>query len=196
VAHHVVRVGWQVHRLPDGAPMDTWAGCQGTGGDPLLDAPWTRDAALAAAAENEVPDAARHLDQLIAQGLVVEVADDAQAAAFATRHRLQPLLVGMGDSPEDPFETLGIPGLAPAARVRPRVGEVWEWVGLWPSLAAAQQAFGEIARQAGQDPAGTAGELRFLLGAVQTLVGASAAYLDAAGGGRPARRHDLPPLHT
>jgi hypothetical protein len=194
VAHHLVRVGFDSHQVPDGDPMDVWSACHGRGGDPLLDPPWTRDAALAAAVELDVPDAARQLDELIARGLVVQVADDAQAADFAARHRLQPLLVGLGNSPEDPYESIGVPGLPVAARVRPRVGEVWEWVGLWPSLAAARQAFAGLAEEAGREVAGTAGELRFLLGAVQSLVGASAAFLDTAGGGRPARRHDLPPL--
>ena len=193
--HHVIRVGRDTHRVPDGDLMDVWAAAHGPGrGARVLDRPWTRDDALASAAAGEVPDPARHLDELVGRGLVVQVADDAQAAAFARRHRLQPLLVGLGNSPDDPYDSLGIPGLPITVRVRPRVSEVWEWVGLWPSLAAAQEWFVGIAQQTGRGTTDTAAELGFLLGAVQSLVGASAAYLDAAGGGRPARRHDLPPL--
>jgi hypothetical protein len=184
-AHHLVRVGWDSHRLAPGAAVDTWALAHGTGAPG--DTPWTRNSLLAAAAAAGIPDAAGELDRLVAAGLTVLV-DPAAAAGFAAAHRLCPLLVGLGTPPEDTFEVLGIPGLPPSARVRPRTAEVWRWVGLWPDLASASAALDRAAAAAGTAPGG----LSTLLEDVQVLVSASAAYLDVAGGGRPARRHDLP----
>lgn len=183
VAHHLVRTGLQLHRLRPGAQVDTWALAHGTGQDGEA---WTLSAMQAAAAAAGVP-ADTELDELVAGGLVALVTPDS-AAAFAAAHRLRPLLTGLGSPPGDPFEVLGIPGLPHSLRVRPRIAEVWRWVGLWPDLASASQARDRVARSSGQEPGG----LAELLADVQVLLGGSAAFLDVPGGGRPFRRHDLP----
>jgi hypothetical protein len=191
-AEHLVRVGWRTWRLPEGLRADTWALAHG-GADPL-EGPWRRAGLLTAAAATGLGDVTADLDALVSDGLVAEVRSGPEAEAFAARVRLQPLLVGLGNSADDPLDALGIPGLPAAARVRPRVAEVWRWAGAWPSLAAARDGFARIAARTGTDPAGTAADLDWLLVAVQQLVAVSAGHLDAAGGGRLARRHDLPPL--
>lgn len=183
VDHHVVRVGTTLHRLRPGGQLDTWALAHGTG-DP--DVPWDLDALLSAAAAAGIP-AGAELDELVALGLVGLVTDD-DAPAFAAAHRLRPLLTGVGAPPGDPFEVIGIPGLPPSIRVRPRTAQVWRWTGLWPDLASASAARDRVARDSGREPDG----LGELLADVQVLIGGSAAFLDVPGGGRPFRRHDLP----
>ena len=187
--HHLVRVGWESHRLSPGPQLDTWALAHGTGADEGT--PWTREALLSAAAAAGIPGAEGELDRLVAAGLVglVDLADPAGAERFAAAHRLRPLLVGLGSPPGDTYELIGIPGLPPSARVRPRTAEVWGWAGLWPDLASASAALERVATRNG---APGSRSLAVLLADVQTLVAASAAHLDVAGGGRPARRHDLP----
>lgn len=191
-AAHVVRFGWRTARLAEGRRVDTWALAHG--GTDAAEGPWTRATLLTAGAAAGLGDVSVELDELVADGLVAQVQPGTEAEAFAARVRLQPLLVGLGNSAEDPLDTIGIPGLPAAVRVRPRVAEIWRWAGSWPSLAAARDGFAGIAARTGGQTTGSAADLDVLLTAVQQLVGASAAYLDAAGGGRLARRHDLPPV--
>jgi len=184
-AYTTVRTGFRAHRLRPGAQLETWALAHGSG-DP--DTPWTVEALLSAAAAAGI-DAEGELDELVDAGLVGLVTPGT-APAFAAAHRLRPLLVGLGSPVGDPYELLGIPGLPYSARIRPRTAEVWRWVGMWPDLAQAAQAWEGVDRDAGLEPGG----LLQLLADVQVLLGTSAAYLDVPGGGRPFRRHDLPPV--
>ncbi|KQS73728.1 hypothetical protein [Modestobacter sp. Leaf380] len=188
--HHAVRIGWESHRLSDPDQVVVWRLAHG---DPE-GVPATPESVSSAATAAGVRDPGGALASLVGPGLVVEVAEE-NAEAFARAHRVQPLLAGLGNSAEDLMDSIGLLGLPPAARVRPRVFEVWRWAHLWPDLWSAAE--GLAAAGAGDDgePRSTAAdELLGLLDAVQELLSAGAVHLDVARGGRPVRRHELRPL--
>jgi hypothetical protein len=193
-SYHVVRMGWEPARLDDEAEVDVWGLAHGLPAAIEPGGAWTRSSVLEAAAEVGHADASPVLDRLLGRGLVAEVAPGSAAAReFARYHRLQPLLIGLGPIPEgsrlsdggevtdEPLDALGVPGLTIAARVRPRVFEVWEWAHLWPDLWSASEGLAAAGREAGgTDEAATDPEqvLAFVLAAAQTLVAHGAAYLD------------------
>lgn len=185
--HHVVRVGWDTPKLPDEAHVDIWALTHGLPAR-IDTVPWTRDAVLEAAADAGMTDADTILETLLQLGLVAEVGADAEGArAFAARYRLQSLLVGLGNSPDDPaLDGIGLIGLPPLVRVRPRVFEVWQWAHLWPSLWSAAEGMAQVAREVegeGSEYADPDRMLGFLLVATRKLVAHNAAYLDIAQAG-------------
>lgn len=191
--HHAVRVGWQTHRLTDPDQVLAWRCGHGAPDAP----PASRDDVLCAAAAAGVTDPEGVLRALVAAGLVADVTDD-DAGDFARAHRVQPLLAGLGNSADDTLDSIGLVGLPPTARVRPRVFEVWRWAHLWPDLWSAAEGLAAASAGDGGDGGPSRptaqDELPGLLDAVQVLLAAGAVYLDVARGGRPVRRHELPPL--
>jgi hypothetical protein len=203
---HVVRLGWQQLRLSDPEHLETWLLCHGepdratqdranqdrTGGE--RDATvGTRSAVLMTAAERDVADAEPALEDLLDQGLVVEVTpDDAESVTrFARSHRLQPLLTGIGHDQEHPLDMIGIAGLVVALEAMPRVFEVWQWAHLWPDLWSAGQALAGAAAGQPDSPRSETDPdevLAFVVGAVHTLVRHGAAYLDVRQSPAPAGR--------
>lgn len=186
--HHIVRVGWDTPKLTDEAHVDIWALAHGLLG--REDVRWTRKAIIAAAEEAEMADAAAILDDLAGLGLIAEVLPGTdQAHMFADSYRMQSLLIGLGNSPADPaFDAIGLVGLEPVAKVRPRVFEIWQWAHLWPTLWAACEGLAYLAKKAGSTPEASDPEqvLDLMIEALRTLISRNAAYLDVpvgAGGG-------------
>jgi len=188
--HHIVRVGWDTPKLPDEAHVDIWALAHGL--PTREDVRWTRRAIIQAAEEAGMPDAPAILDNLAGLGLIAEVSPKTQQAhEFANSYRLQSLLIGLGNSPDDPLlDGIGLMGLAPMVKVRPRVFEIWQWAHLWPTVWAACEGLAYVAGQAeGSSPDAADPEkvLDLVLEAMRTLISANAAYLDvatASGGSR------------
>ncbi len=185
--HYIVRVGWDTPKLPDEDHLNIWALAHGLPAQ-IGSVPWDRHAILAAAKEAEMPNADMILKALLDLGVVAEVTPGTdQAIEFAKAYRMQSLLVGLGNVPNDPLDGIGVPGLPPVVKVRPRVFELWQWGHLWPSLWAACEALAEVAREvAAEDgqsgPADGDPEqvLDFALDSLRTLVAHNAAYLDVA----------------
>ncbi len=125
-------------KLPDEGHVDIWALAHGLPNrtDTIR---WTRRAIIEAADDADMPDAASILDSLAGLGLIVEVTRGTeQAREFAESYRLQSLLIGLGNSPEDPvLDGIGLVGIPPVVKVRPRVFEIWQWAHLWPTVWAA-----------------------------------------------------------
>jgi hypothetical protein len=150
---------------------------------------WTRQAIIDVADTAEMPNAAAILDTLADLGLIAEVRPGTeQAREFAGSYRLQSLMIGLGNSPEDPvLDGIGLAGIPPVVKVRPRVFEIWQWAHLWPSLWAACEGLAWVAGQAAQveeadrpkeaDPEAL---LDFVLEATRTLMWRNAVYLDVA----------------
>jgi hypothetical protein len=186
-SYHGVRIGWETVRLPDDDHRDLWALAHGSLPDAGVG--WTRPALLAAARQVGIEAAAPIVEALLDRGALVEVQRDPEAMiAFAAAYRLEPLLVGLGSSPEEPLDGIGVPGLLVAARVSPRVFELWQWAPLWPDLWTACQGLAEVATELGQDQPDETDPrqvLAFALGAVQHLLGQGVAYLDARRTARP-----------
>ncbi|GAA3396951.1 hypothetical protein [Cryptosporangium minutisporangium] len=179
--YHAVRVGPEVVRVPDEDSRDVWALAHP---DPsALGEVWTSAALVTTAERAGIRDAGSLVERLLAQGLLVEVPEEPAAmVAFARAHRLEPLLVGLGSTPEEPLDGIGVPGLLVAARVPPRVFELWQWAHLWPDLWAACQGLAEVAVELGQQEPGETDPQRvltFALGATQLLLAHGVAYLDA-----------------
>jgi len=144
---------------------------------------WTRRAIIEAADDADMPDAASILDRLAGLGLIVEVTPGTeQAREFAESYRLQSLLIGLGNSPEDPvLDGIGLVGILPVVKVRPRVFEIWQWAHLWPTVWAACEGLAYVASQGeNSNPETTDPEqvLDLVFDAMRTLISHNAAYLD------------------
>ena len=182
--HHIVRVGWETPKLPDEAHVDIWALAHGLPAR-VDTVRWTRQAIIDAADDAGMPDAAAILDSLADLGLIAEVIPGtAQAREFAGFYRLQSLLIGLGNSPEDPvLDGIGVAGMPPVVKVRPRVFEIWEWAHLWPSVWSACEGLAWVAGEADgthSDQADPVKVLDVMFEAMRTLISRNAAYLDVA----------------
>jgi hypothetical protein len=182
--HHIVRVGWETPKLPDEAHVDIWALAHGmlAQGNAIR---WTRRAIIEAADKADMPDAAAILDNLAKLGLIVEVTPGTeQAREFASSYRLQSLLIGLGNSPDDPMlDAIGLAGVTPMVKVRPRVYEIWQWAHLWPTLWAACEGLASAAEETEEgstDAADPEQVLDLMFEAMRTLISSNAAYLDVA----------------
>ncbi|SHN75388.1 hypothetical protein [Cryptosporangium aurantiacum] len=163
-----VRVGPDVVRMPENR-FTIWALAHGSPGD----GPVTVDAVLGAAG---LPDGGDLLAGLVDDGLLALVgpgADD--PVAFARTHRLEPLMLGLGNVADDPdtYE-IGLPG-QPVARVGAVLYAVFSWGHLENTLwdacrVAAADAPDELA-----DPRRL---LDALLDALPALLAPNAARLD------------------
>lgn len=182
--HHIVRVGWETPKLPDEAHVDIWALAHGL--PARVDAVrWTRAAIVEAADDAGMPDAAAILDSLAELGLIAEVSPGTpQAREFAESYRLHSLMIGLGNSPQDPVhDGIGFAGMPPVVKVAPRVYEIWQWAHVWPNVWAACEGLAWVAGEADgsdADDADVDQVLDLVLTAMRTLISRNAAYLDVA----------------
>ncbi|SCL21507.1 hypothetical protein GA0070616_2320 [Micromonospora nigra] len=151
----------------------------------LPDQPWTRAAVVDAARGLGVAAPDRIVAEFLADGLLVEVIPDTDDAVdFARAHRVLPLMVSLGNTPDDPLRYgIGLFGTEPVLRVPALVHDVWQWGStgddLWQVCLAYADAGAraEVADAREHDP-------RFVLGEVLTalpmLLGVDAACLDEA----------------
>lgn len=182
--HHIVRVGWETPKLPDEAHVDIWALAHGLPAR-VDTVRWTRAAIIEAAQDAGMADAEATLDSLADLGLIAEVTPGTeQARTFATSYRLQSLMIGLGNSPQDPvLDGIGFAGLPPVVKVRPRVFEIWQWAHLWPTVWAACEGLAWVAGEAAESSPEAADPEKVLdvvLDAIRTLISRNAAYLDVA----------------
>jgi len=182
--HYIVRVGWDTPKLPDEAHLNIWALAHGLP-DRTDTTRWTRHAIIEAAAEADMADAAGILDTLVGLGLIAEVTPGTpQAREFAEAHRVQALMIGIGNTPDDPIlDGIGFAGIPPVVKVRPRVFEIWQWAHLWPSLWAACEGLAWVAGEAEDadpDDVDPDAVLDSVLEAMRTLISRNAVYLDVA----------------
>jgi hypothetical protein len=128
---HTIRVGAEDHRLTErGARF--WELTRAVSSDRL----WTRTALAAAAVGEGLPDAAKQVDELVEQGVLVEVHPGTeQAEAFARCYRLLPLLHGLGNPPDKPdLFALGVPGRRRVTFLLAGASPLWRMAGQWRSL--------------------------------------------------------------
>ena len=160
---HLVRVGLRHHELT-ADQFGVWV--LGHGAD--RPEPWTAKEILELAASSGVPDAQAHIDDLTTRGLLATVPASA-ATTFAESHRLAPLLVGLGNTEEDPDHyALGFPALEQPVAVVP-VGsyELWQWGHIAPSLWHTSEVRAKVAADLSEPAtevlAGVLADLRPLL---------------------------------
>ncbi|PZA18856.1 hypothetical protein, partial [Modestobacter versicolor] len=130
-----------------------------------------------------VEDPAAVLDALLARGLAAEVAPGTEAAAeFTGTHRVQSLLLGLGELPDRPdVDGIGLLGMPALAQVPLGTYEFWQWGHLWPTLTEAAAGLAEMAAQAPQHEPEEADPVRVLdrlLRDLHRLLSVGAVYLD------------------
>jgi hypothetical protein len=166
--HRNLRVGVEIERLTEDSEFGVWALAHGIP-DRVVERPWTRRAVLDEAERAGIPDPVGALDRLVARGLIAQVEPDRpEAVEFATRHRVQPLLQGLGNSAGD-FSTYGIGflGLDPMVKVDAFGYEIWQRGRTAPNLRALLASTGRS-------------DIGATLRRVQRLLAGNAIYLDAS----------------
>lgn len=146
---------------------------------------WNRAAVLEAARRLGVDDPEPLVAEFLADGLLVEVAPGTpDAVGFAQAYRVLPLMVSLGNTPDDPLNYgIGLFGMQPVLRAPALVHDVWQWGSaggsLWDVCMAFAQAGAEaeVADEREHDPEYV---LAVFLTALPTLVGVNAACVDEA----------------
>lgn len=188
---HVVRIGWEIYRIEGNEQFGVWALAHGVPvpGDETQS--WTRPALEGAARATGLPSLGGALEALFTKDLIVEVVPEtADAVDFAKVVRPRSLLVGLGNTADDPLHYgIGLPGGQPVMRATAFDYELWKWGHACDSLWHVCQVLAQAGRDvAPNEPEQTEPEriLTRVLAAVQNLVAHGAVYLDEA------REEDLP----
>jgi hypothetical protein len=180
-AERQVRRGATFHDLSDDQ-YAVWALAHGTPQAIQNEVTWHRGLVEEQARASGLADPALVIDELLERGLLVDLASaDGQALEFATRHRLVPLMLGLGNVPGEP-DLFGIGFLhQPIVQVSHAIYDVWQWSTMDDSLWATCESAADVARRSGS----TAPEftdptmlLAGMLGALHTLLLTNAAILD------------------
>jgi hypothetical protein len=132
---------------------------------------WSLEDVLALAAKASLPSAESSVERLLSVGLLA-TADD--PAVFTRSYRLEPLLVGIGNTAEDPDTYLvGLPETEPA-RLGASGYELWQWSALAPTLWHTCEIRAKVAGGVPSDMAPA------LLTDLRPLLANSCGYLDKA----------------
>ncbi len=178
-----VRLGPRYHDLTR-RQFVVWKLAHGSQEAVQSDTPWRRRSVEELAGVTGIVDAAEIVDQLTELGLLADVAPGTRAAhTFAVTHRLVPLMLGLGNSAENPWLfSIGFFDL-PIVSVTYPVYDLWQWSAMDETLWDTCRSAAEIAeRQGAEDPDSIDPErlLTGLLGALHGLLTAGAACLDDA----------------
>jgi hypothetical protein len=181
-AYWVVRLGWDSPLLPDRAAATVWELAHGLP-DRVARTPWTRGELCGAAREAGVADPEPVLGTLVELGLVAEVTPGTpEAAEFAATHRVQSLLLGLGELPDQRgLDGIGLLGMPALARVPLGTYEFWQWGHLWPTLTEAAAGLAEMAEQSPEhapEEADPSQVLDRILRELHQLLAVGAVYLD------------------
>jgi hypothetical protein len=181
-AYWAVRLGWDSPLLPDRDSAELWTLAHGLP-DRVDGAPWTRSVLCREARETGVTDPEQVLTALLDRGLLAEVEPGTgSATAFADAHRVQPLLLGLGELPDSPqLDGIGLLGLPALARVSLGTYEFWQWGHLWPTLTEAAAGLAEMAAQSpdhAPEEADPPQVLDRVLRELHQLLAVGAVYLD------------------
>jgi len=182
--YHSLRLGRLVVTLPDDRTLAVWAAGHRSPDEPAE--PWTREAVTRTARTRlGVDDPEPVLAELLDSGLLAEVTPGTpDAIEFARAHRVVPLMVGLGNTPEEPLlNGVGLFGMEPIVRVPSLVYDVWQWGSVGASLWDVCQAFA----QAGEEVVVSNSHehnpefvLTTYLNSLHVLLGPNAAYIDEA----------------
>jgi len=173
---HVIRIGLE-HRTVTEDEFGVWVlahGLPAAGGRT-----WTVGHVLDLAAESGLPPAADMIHTMRGAGLLATLGPaDGEALRFARSYRLDPLLVGIGNSEDEPDRyQVGWPGAPAVAVLDASSYELWQWGHVAPSLWHTHQVRERVAADLGEQATVT-GLLDGLLGDVRELLAACCAYLD------------------
>ena len=126
--------------------------------------------ASTAAAVSEYTDDPAALHSLLEQGLLAQVVPGSpESVAFASRRRLLPLALGLGNSAERPGQfAAGLRG-RPLVVMSGGMYDLWQWAHLSPNLWLACQELALVARRAGLTDPGRTDPAQVLSGAFRSL---------------------------
>ncbi|MEV7984417.1 hypothetical protein [Micromonospora sp. NPDC085948] len=183
VKYHSLSIGRLSVTIEDPKAFAVWAAAHRPLDRP--EATWDRAAVSEAAMRLGVTHPDRIVAEFLEDGLLVEVTPDApDVEDFARAHRVQPLMVSLGNTPEDPLRYgIGLFGTAPVLRLPALAHDLWQWSSVGASLWDVCQVFAdagaeaEVADTREHDPRHL---LREFLAVLPLLVGANAACLDEA----------------
>jgi len=175
-----VRRGLDVIRLSD-EHFALWGLAHGTPDRPV-DQPWGRTGVLDAARRAGVPGAEQVLDSLVRDHLIVETTPGTDSAVdFARRHRMIPLMLGLGNTAEEPrLYSVGMIG-QPVVSMSSMAYDLYEWAHLDSNLWLACEGAAATAVRVGiEDPVATdpLRMLNALLGTLHVLISPNTVYLD------------------
>ena len=168
-----IRVGDDIVTLPADETLTVWLLCHGR-----LDADGsvrrTQADVLAESAVSGIEEAPEILSALIELGAVARVlGDPASLADLARTHRVEPMMVGLGNAPEQPESfALGVPPADVHAVLSAEVMRVWLNTHLAPTLL---QAVTDEAEVSDGDPDAVLAET---IDAISELLAVGAIYLD------------------
>lgn len=173
-----VRVGPDVRRLSD-EQFAVWGLAHGLPTRPA-DRPWGRKSMLKAA--RHVRGAKQVLDSLIEDHLIFETTPGTDSAVdFARRHRMVPLMFGLGNTAEEPWKySVGMLG-QPLVEMSAMAYDLYEWAHMDANLWLACEGAAATAGRVGiEDPLATDPKLMLdaLLGTLHMLLSPNAVYLD------------------
>jgi hypothetical protein len=180
---HVVRIGWDTYKLEGDEQFAIWALAHGLPESGRGDmAPWTRSAVQGAAQVGGIPNVANTMADLLDQDLIIEVTPGTvEAAEFAQACRTRSLLIGLGNTPEEPLlYGIGAAENAPVIQVPSFTYELWKWGHACDSLWHACQVFAAAGNVADPDQTDPERVLTRCLAAIQVLLTHGAIYLDEA----------------
>lgn len=130
---------------------------------------WSVAQVLTLAAEAQLPNAPESVERLLSVGLLALASE-----SFTRTYRLEPLLVGIGNTAESPdVYRVGLPGQDPATLTASGY-ELWQWSALAPSLWHTCEIRAKLSDGTPAD------EVEGLLADLRPLLANSCAYLDKA----------------
>jgi hypothetical protein len=176
-----VRRGATFHDLSE-EQFAVWAAAHGSEEAIENDVPWQRRSVEQYESVASLDRASEIIDDFLAGGLLVEVTpSDGQAIVFARSHRVVPLMLGLGNGPDEP-DMFGIGFLTqPVIEVSHPIYDLWQWSAMDDSLWATCENAADVARRAGSTDPESLDPTRLLtefLGSLHAFLLANAAYLD------------------
>lgn len=182
--YHQVRIGWRNHKLDDDGEFTVWGIGHG-GAEQPADEPWTREDVRSEAERRGVPQAGATIEALLSRGLLAEL-QPGREVEFGRTYRLEPLLSGLGNSPQDlAGYHLGLAGFTPQVTLGRVAAELWQFGSDCDHLWAACELLADVARDLGETDPAYADPVQLLQAAfpaLRTLLVHTAGYLDLAAG--------------
>lgn len=160
--------------------LAAWAAAHGNPRD--MNNPWRRAKHLELVESIGIENAGAVVSSLLERGLLFEVEDKpASRRHFALHHRLVPVLLGLGNTPEEPwFYSIGTLG-NPVIKLQSPLYDLWEWAHMDPNVWVAVRGATATAKRVGvTDPDQTEPDrlLRDLVDALHGMLTGHTVYLD------------------
>ena len=163
-----VRVGPVIHQLSD-EQFAIW-GLAHALPDRPLDELWSRASVLTAARRAGIGRPDEVLDSLLEDGLLAETTPNGDSAIdFGRRYRMVPLMLGLGNTAEEPgIYSIGLVGM-PIVQLSATAYDLYEWAHLDPNLWVACEGAAATALRVGIDDPLATDPVRTLEALLETL---------------------------